>query len=504
MFDPAALPMLPVASPIMAPPLANPGISAVPADLRTAPVTATAFADLLSDRAAPARESTIGTVAGTSLPDGGKILPAPAFGRPLATASRAVTSEMPPAPEVPHMQSPMLTDKLPLAGAGSSEEADSDDVVEMPSPLPDMSMLIAIFAATERTSGYSPPAPAVEASPPPVRQAGLPAPPAMVLALTQGAVAIDRRPPEERDNALIEPGKNLDPAGRTPAGSIETVQLELLAVAPRPMDDSHDGRKFAQPPQDPTSGAPAPVAADDAVPRRELGTAVSSLPAAPTEEQSEVSRGDRHEASSGRMPSRGHTAVGVDAPAKDASQPARTALARPEPEMQPKTRRAAAEHPALAPIDPQAHIEPQAPAAVRAQPVPERIDFATLVDTLVRARDEAPAQIVHAAVRHAEFGRVSLRFERDDDLGLSVAMSSADPGFARAVSAAAEAPPANAENTGPAGRQQAADQRPSQGEGQRQQPQGQAASPRPTANPAPRSNEAEQPSSQQDDRGIYA
>lgn len=501
MFDPAALPMLPVASPIMAPPLANPGYSAVPADPQTAPVTATAFADLLTVRATPAREPIIGPVPGTSLPEGGKILPAPAFERPLATASRPVTREMPLAPD---MQSPMLTDKLQLAGAGSSEEADSDDVVEMPSPLPDMSMLIAIFAATERTSGHSPPAPAVEASPPPVRQAGLPAPPAMVLALTQGAVAVGRRLPEERDNALIEPGKSLDTTGRTPAGSIETVQLELLAVAPRPMDDSHDGRIFAQPPQDPTSGAPAPVATDDAVPRRELGTAVSSLPEAPAEEESEVSRGDRHEASSGRMPSRGQTAVAVDAPVKDASQPARTALARPEPDMPPKTRRAAAEYPGLTPMEPQARIEPQASAGVRAQPVPERIDFATLVETLDRARDEAPAQTVHAAVRHAEFGQVSLRFERDEDQALSVAMSSADPGFARAVSAAAEASPANADSAGPAGRQQAADQRPGHGDGQRQQPHGQSASPRPTANPAPRSKEAEQPSSRQDDRGIYA
>ena len=44
-------------------------------------------------------------------------------------------------------------------------------------------------------------------------------------------------------------------------------------------------------------------------------------------------------------------------------------------------------------------------------------------------------QSVTMAVRHAEFGAVQLRFQQDAS-GLSVAMASADPDFARAVSAA--------------------------------------------------------------------
>jgi hypothetical protein len=63
-------------------------------------------------------------------------------------------------------------------------------------------------------------------------------------------------------------------------------------------------------------------------------------------------------------------------------------------------------------------------------------DFATLVDRLVEARDAAVPQAVHASVSHSEFGQVSLRFDQDAG-GLSVAMSSADPDFARAVQASA-------------------------------------------------------------------
>ena len=78
-----------------------------------------------------------------------------------------------------------------------------------------------------------------------------------------------------------------------------------------------------------------------------------------------------------------------------------------------------------------------APAG-RAEPRAERVDFATLVETLNRAREEASPGTVRVSLSHADFGRVSMRFEQDDK-GLSVAMSSADPGFARAVTASNEA-----------------------------------------------------------------
>lgn len=84
----------------------------------------------------------------------------------------------------------------------------------------------------------------------------------------------------------------------------------------------------------------------------------------------------------------------------------------------------------------------EAPAAGRPEIRPERIDFATLVDTLNRAREEAEPNTVRVSVAHADFGRVSMRFDQDDK-GMTVAMSSADPGFARAVSAADQAASTN-------------------------------------------------------------
>lgn len=79
-----------------------------------------------------------------------------------------------------------------------------------------------------------------------------------------------------------------------------------------------------------------------------------------------------------------------------------------------------------------------APTSAVATPRVERIDFATLVDSIARARDEAAGDAVKVAVAHAEFGKVSLSFEPAGD-GLSVAMASSDPGFARAVAAAGQA-----------------------------------------------------------------
>ena len=84
-----------------------------------------------------------------------------------------------------------------------------------------------------------------------------------------------------------------------------------------------------------------------------------------------------------------------------------------------------------------APIAPQTPATV--QP-PQ--DFSALIDRLVEARQAAQANLtpgtVHAAVAHTDFGQVSLQFQQDGG-GLTVAMASGDPEFARAVQAAAPA-----------------------------------------------------------------
>ncbi len=136
---------------------------------------------------------------------------------------------------------------------------------------------------------------------------------------------------------------------------------------------------------------------------------------------------------------------------------------------EPPTFETAAEpdQPLILNTDPATPRQDAAPTA-RSEHRAERVDFATLVETLSRAREEASPNAVRASVQHAEFGRVSLRFEQDDTGAMSVAMSSADPGFARAVTASNDAasaqtqpdtqrgqtPQNNASNQGDSPRQQ--------------------------------------------------
>ncbi len=147
-----------------------------------------------------------------------------------------------------------------------------------------------------------------------------------------------------------------------------------------------------------------------------------------------------------------------------------------------------------------------APSSVRHEARSERVDFAALVDNLARAREEASPRAVTASINHAEFGRVTLRFDQGEDRGMSVAMTSADPGFARAVSATAEAARTSGESAGQ-NHQPQADPRTQggQGESQRQQPrQAEQAPTRPFSGNGTSSREEEAPRRRSDDRGIYA
>lgn len=95
--------------------------------------------------------------------------------------------------------------------------------------------------------------------------------------------------------------------------------------------------------------------------------------------------------------------------------------------------------------------EPMAPAtalansAIQPLPTPSAFtptgtvlhphDFTQLIDRLVAARELVQPQGFQVSVQHSEFGPVQLRLRQEGD-GLSVTMASADPDFARAVSAA--------------------------------------------------------------------
>jgi len=130
------------------------------------------------------------------------------------------------------------------------------------------------------------------------------------------------------------------------------------------------------------------------------------------------------------------------------ADPSLTSPAGPSPVVSPE----ATSGPATLPfqqITPLATPLPQ-PVAV----TPAAHDMSALVDRLVEARaaarTAASPMTVTTAVRHAEFGSVSLKFDTAGD-GLSVTMASNDPGFAPAAQAALAsqvAPATTADTTG--------------------------------------------------------
>ncbi|MFM5950601.1 MAG: hypothetical protein ACKOPM_15465 [Novosphingobium sp.] len=84
-----------------------------------------------------------------------------------------------------------------------------------------------------------------------------------------------------------------------------------------------------------------------------------------------------------------------------------------------------------APLQPGASMQTIAGATV---PQVRPHDFTALIDRLTAAREAMAPQAISLTVAHQEFGPVRLHF-RPEDAGLSVAMTSADPDFARAAAA---------------------------------------------------------------------
>lgn len=206
----------------------------------------------------------------------------------------------------------------------------------------------------------------------------------------------------------------------TPAGDPPAPAATFIPLAPEPAMVEPASRPATRGPtptsavialhQDmnqPAASAIAP-ASDD--PRRADAASLSALPAAPSQ------RGGRDAA----------IAV-VRTPEAQAPQlsEARVLADQPAAAIAVGTS-APAPAPSAAPATPQ----------TRADTGPQ--DFATLIDRLVEARDAAMPQAVRAAIAHAEFGQVSLRF-RQQDGDIAVSMTSADPGFAPAVQAAVAA-----------------------------------------------------------------
>ncbi len=173
------------------------------------------------------------------------------------------------------------------------------------------------------------------------------------------------------------------------------------------------------------------------------------------------------------------------------------AVARGRDELRPL-----AKLPAFAPAEAGAEaLGPlaSAPSALQAMPVSPAVspaplrphDFAALIERIAVAREAAAPQAVSITVSHQDFGQVRLSF-RPEEAGFNVAISSADPGFARAA-AALPAPVLSLATSDQANmsQQQRNDGAPAQTGGQSQS-RGGSADPRrdgqsqPHSNPAPR------------------
>lgn len=135
-------------------------------------------------------------------------------------------------------------------------------------------------------------------------------------------------------------------------------------------------------------------------------------------------------------------------------------------------------------------------------PSPAPQDLAALIDRIVAAR-EASAAPLAVAVRHAEFGPVTLRFEQGES-GLTVAATCPDPDFARAAAAAMPAErPATAENPPREGGKSPAHSEASTSSGSQS---GQSRQPATASPHGPARNRAHLPSatSEARDSGIFA
>ncbi|KUR72716.1 hypothetical protein AQZ52_05660 [Novosphingobium fuchskuhlense] len=369
---------------------------------------------------------------------------------------------------------------------------------------------------------------------PPTRQKPAASPAALMLAVRQGLVAApaqadDTAQPPETD-APGQPTAADAPPGLAPVLTIAPVPALAMPALPQPVAGA--APKSARPEQRASLAAPRPATVAATVPPATVPTAaVTAVPTAvPIGAAASQTAQTAHpaafavaglvferEAAADSAPQTATPAEGLpESAGQNAARAQPSTLAAltgaPAPER-PAARRLPAETERALPTAKAAALPvpetagalaqalpstaavtaPQAPSTAS---TPQPISFDQLVDSIARARDGLePAGPVSVALRHTEFGRISLRIE-GDATGLSVAMASPDPAFAPAV-AAAHAAVAAAEPGRPApgdhraetpGQNPAQGQTPAQGQSQSggQQRQGAygPAPQRPSANPA--------------------
>lgn len=285
---------------------------------------------------------------------------------------------------------------LPLAAPQMPEEAEAAEPAVQVDVHPVQSLMQALRARPGKV------APSDEGEAPPADTAALPAK-AEIAEMVQPRVAVlpvlapPAAPLEAKPVAPITEQVPTPTAAPTPAAA-----PTIAAVLPKPQREMPAPR---------TKAAPA-------VP---LAPLAAITPLAPAAELAPV-------ASLKVMPTTSAiTLEPISSPA-----PAPLALRTAAPLTAPVLREEDAA-PELSLAAPQAQAAPL--AAPQTAPAPEpRHDFAALVDRIAAARDASGGGAVSVAVAHSDFGQVQLRFRHQEGT-LSVAMASADPDFARAVSA---------------------------------------------------------------------
>lgn len=236
-------------------------------------------------------------------------------------------------------------------------------------------------------------------------------------------------PPKSDPGAVVPILSDSAPIEQQPvAAAFVPVQPMPVAVSAEP-----DQSEAEAPPHRGSSPQPVAPALDHAAPQ-----AASLRQAFPARSEAEQAAPLASQAAQSTTP----------APAAAAPQPIAQVRIELAPAV-PVMRALAKDEPSLAsaaplPELPIASVTTGTPTAAATAPVPlahqpmpladRPQDFSALIDRLVAAREAAGPQAVAVSVAHADFGQVHLRF-RQDEAGLSVAMASADPAFARAASA---------------------------------------------------------------------
>lgn len=390
--------LTPVAMPSVAAPLENAGN---PAELGAGSGTPTppSFDALLA--LVTTTQAATPQAAGAILPEGGKTLPDAATAvaaLPLANMPKPALPKANPASVAPTADaaSDATADPLPELVDDSATFSDGEAQVV---PQPDIALFAAIFSAPERLSA-------------PVRQqtqTGASSPQLPVAAATTSVTSTTTAAPTTPAAVAVAIAST---------AQIELTPTTRAAAAPvlpqAPNTDAAEQASVAAP-------AVAPAIAIAAAPQ-----AIRTAPAAPNAAQV--------------------TSNPPFTPTPSETAPHKPAISATEA-TKPQIAEALMPSTVFTEAPVQADIQPAVTAA-RSETKAERIDFATLVDTLARAREEASPRTVNVAVTNTDFGRVSLRFDSSDN-GLAVAMSSADPGFARAVTASADAAATSADTRNP-------------------------------------------------------